>query len=163
MLAYNEIVQRKYIVMDGEPYEVISSHVFRKQQRKPVNQTKLKNLLTGKVVEKSFHQPEKVDEADIERKNIKYLYNNKGEFWFCEENDPSTRFSLSTDIISVSLPIKVTLLVKEAPPAVKGNTATGANKLVVLETGATVGVPIFVKEGDVIEVNTERGEYTGRD
>ncbi|OGD68264.1 hypothetical protein A3I18_00030 [Candidatus Campbellbacteria bacterium RIFCSPLOWO2_02_FULL_35_11] len=170
--------------MDGEPYEVISSHVFRKQQRKPVNQTKLKNLLTGKVVEKSFHQAEKVDEADIERKNIKYLYNNKGEFWFCEENDPSTRFSLSTDIISgsqfmkqnsivdarvfderiisVSLPIKVTLLVKEAPPAVKGNTATGANKLVVLETGATVGVPIFVKEGDVIEVNTETGEYTGR-
>ncbi len=184
MLDYNEIKPRKYIILDGEPYEVQDSHVFRKQQRKPVNQTKLKNLITGKVVEKSFHQSEKADEADIIRKNIKYLYNNKGEYWFCEENDPSKRFSLEESsiegakfmkqnsiveakvfgdkIIGVSLPIKVRLEVKEAPPAVKGNTATGANKQVIVETGATVGVPIFVKEGDVIEINTETGEYTGR-
>lgn len=184
MLDYNEIKERKLIVVDGEPYEVLSSHVFRKQMRKPVNQTKLKNLITGKVTEKSFHQSEKVHEADVERKKIKYLYNNKGEFWFCEEKDPSKRFTLAEEIIAgaqfmqvnslvdaklfndeiigVSLPIKVVLEVKEAPPAVKGNTATGANKIVVLETGATVGVPIFIKEGDKIEVNTETGEYTGR-
>ncbi|MDD2935192.1 MAG: hypothetical protein PHX25_01835 [Candidatus Pacebacteria bacterium] len=184
MLDYNEIKERKYIVVDGEPYEVLSSHVFRKQQRKPVNQTKLKNLITGKVTEKSFHQSEKADEANIERKKIKYLYTNRGEFWFCEENDPSKRFSLPEEIITgaqfmkqnslveaqlfgertigVKLPIKVQLLVKEAAPAVKGNTATGANKLVVLETGATIGVPIFVKEGDIIEINTEKSEYTGR-
>ena len=55
MLEYNEIVERKYIVLDGQPYEVITSHVFRKQQRKPVNATKLKNLITGKVTEYSFH------------------------------------------------------------------------------------------------------------
>jgi elongation factor P len=184
MLDYNEIKERKYIVVDGEPYEVLSSHVFRKQQRKPVNQTKLKNLITGKVTEKSFHQSEKADEANIERKKIKYLFTNRGEFWFCEEKDPSKRFSLSEEIITgsqfmkqnslveaqlfgdktigITLPIKVQLLVKEAPPAVKGNTATGANKIVVLETGATIGVPIFVKEGDIIEINTEKGEYTGR-
>ncbi|AKM84044.1 TPA: hypothetical protein DCZ46_01805 [Candidatus Campbellbacteria bacterium] len=184
MLDYNEIKERKYIVVDGEPYEVLSSHVFRKQQRKPVNQTKLKNLITGKVTEKSFHQSEKADEANIERKKIKYLFTNRGEFWFCEEKDPSKRFSLPEEIITgsqfmkqnslveaqlfgdktigITLPIKVQLLVKEAPPAVKGNTATGANKIVVLETGATIGVPIFVKEGDIIEINTEKGEYTGR-
>jgi len=184
MLNYNEIKERKFIVVDGEPYEVLSSHVFRKQMRKPVNQTKLRNLISGKVIERAFHQAEKVDEADIERKKIKYLYSNKGEFCFCEEKDPSKRFNLSEEIIvgakfmkenslvdvklfneeiiGVSIPIKVELKVKEAPPAVKGNTATGANKQVVLETGATIGVPIFVKEGDVIEVNTETGEYSGR-
>lgn len=188
MLNYNEIVQRKYIIIDDEPYEVLSSHVFRKQQRKPVNQTKLKNLISGRVIEKSFHQSEKVDEADIDRKKIKYLYNNKGQFWFCQEKDPSKRFNLPENIIEgvkflkenslvdakiftleedekiigVSLPIKVELKVVEAPPAVKGNTATGANKLVVLETGATIGVPIFIKEGDVIRINTETEEYTER-
>lgn len=184
MLDYNEIVQRKYIVLEGDPYEVVSSHVFRKQQRKPVNQTKLKNLITGKVTEISFHQSEKVEEADIARKNIKYLYENKGELWFCEEKDPSKRFSLPAEIIDgakfmkqnsivdakvfadkiieVTLPIKVELKVVEAPPAVKGNTSSGANKTVVLETGATINVPIFIKEGDILRINTESGEYTER-
>ncbi len=184
MLNYNEIKVRKYIVLDGVPYEVIASHVSRKQANKPTNQTKLKSLIDGRVIQKNFHSSEKVREADIERKNIKYLYQNKGEYWFCEENDPSKRFNLPEDIISgakfmkanslvnaktfneeiigTSLPIKVQLEVKEAPPAVKGNTATGANKVIVLETGATVNVPIFIKEGDVVEVNTETGEYTGR-
>jgi elongation factor P len=185
MLAYNEITQKKYIVVDGDPYEVLSSHVFRKQQRKPVNQTKLKNLITGRVIEKSFHQSEKADEADLETKNIKYLYNNKGEYWFCEENDPSKRFSLpeniigeqgrfikenslinamvfNEEIIGIKLPIKIDLIVKEAPPAVKGNTATGATKQITLETGATVAAPLFINEGDVIRINTDTGEYTER-
>ena len=100
MLNYNEIKERKFIVVDGEPYEVLSSHVFRKQMRKPVNQTKLRNLISGKVIERAFHQAEKVDEADIERKKIKYLYTNKGEYWFCEEKDPSKRFILPESITS---------------------------------------------------------------
>lgn len=185
MLEYNEIKERKYIIYQDEPYEVISSHVFRKQQRKPVNQTKLKNLITGKVTEVSFHQSEKVNEADMERRNIKYLYENKGQYWFCAENNPADRFPLESgvvgdgikfvkqnslvealifndDVIGIKVPIKVELKVKEAPPAVKGNTATGANKVVVLETGATVNVPIFIKEGDVIRINTDKGEYTER-
>lgn len=184
MLDYNEITLRKYIVLEGEPYEVLASHVFRKQQRKPVNQTKLKNLITGKVTEISFHQSEKVEEAEIERKNIKYLYNNKGEYWFCEEKDPGKRFTIPESIIDgakfmkansvieaklfgdkfigVALPIKIDLKVTEAAPAVKGNTSSGANKQVVLETGATINVPIFVKEGDTVRVNTETGEYVER-
>ena len=82
MLTYNEITQRKYIIYELEPYEVLVSHVFRKQQRKPVNQTKLKNLRTGKVTEISFHQSDKVEEATMETKKIKYLYPNKNEYWF---------------------------------------------------------------------------------
>src|ERR1700733_12240492 len=98
MLEYNEVVERKYIVLDGEPYECLTSHVFRKQQRKPVNATKLKNLLTGKVTEMSFHVSDKIEEAEIDKKEVKYLYTNKGEFWFCEVNDPSQRFTV-TDVI----------------------------------------------------------------
>ena len=184
MLDYNEIKERKCIIMDGEPYEVLSSHVFRKQQRKPVNQTKLKNLISGRVIERSFHQSEKVNEADIEINNIKYLYNNKGEYWFCEENNPSKRFSLPEEVLEgikyikensiveakvfdekvfgIRVPIKAQLKVVDAPPAVKGNTSSGATKIVVLETGATTNTPLFINEGDIIEINTETGEYTGR-
>lgn len=185
MLDYSEIKEKKYIVLDGDPYEVLSSHVFRKQQRKPVNDTKLRNLITGKVTERSFHQSEKVEEADISKKTIKYLYNNRGEWWFCEESDPSKRFKLpqelvgdqgkflkenslvdgllfNDEIIGLKLPIKVELKVTEAPPAVKGNTAQGGNKQVTLETGAIISAPLFINEGDIIRVNTETGTYTER-
>ena len=77
-LNYDEIKERKYIVMDGQPWEVLTSHVFRKQQRKPVNAVKLRNLKSGKVTEQSFHVSEKVEEAEIENRDVKYLYENKG-------------------------------------------------------------------------------------
>lgn len=192
MLEYNEIKENKIIVLDGAPYIVLSSHVFRKQQRKPVNATKLRNIITGKTTEYSFHVSEKAEEADIKNKEVKYLYNNKGEWWFSEVKDPSKRFKISSEIvgdagrflkdntiisvvmfddgegdeggkiIGVKLPIKVDLKVTEAPPAVKGDTAKGGNKVITLETGATVLAPLFVNEGDVVRINTETGEYTDR-
>jgi elongation factor P len=193
MLEYNEITERKYIVFEGEPYEVIDSHVFRKQQRKPVNATKLRNLLSGRIVEHSFHVSDKVEEADIDKKPVKYLYTNRGEFWFCEASDPSKRFELHEDmlgsaakfikpntvidamvfddpsdssgqgkVIGLKLPIKMDLKVTEAHPAVKGNTAQGGTKAVKLETGAEIQVPMFIKEGDTVRVNTETGLYTDR-
>src|SRR3990167_2116278 len=94
MLEYNEIKERKYIVFEGEPYEVLDSHVFRKQQRKPVNATKLKNMLSGRIVEHSFHVSDKAEEAEISKRGVKYLYTNRNEFWFCEANNPSKRFEL---------------------------------------------------------------------
>jgi elongation factor P len=185
MLEYDEIKERKYIVFNGEPWEVISSHVFRKQQRKPVNATKLKNLITGKVTEQSFHVSEKVEEAEIDKVEAKFLFSNKGQYTFCDPKDPSNRFSLTEDfvgekgrflktntiikvlkfgerMIGVEIPIKVELKVVEAHEAVKGNTAQGATKLVKLETGAEIHVPMFIKEGEVIKINTETGEYTER-
>ncbi len=185
MLDYSEITERKYIVFNGEPWEVLTSHVFRKQQRKPVNATKLKNLITGKVTEQSFHVSEKVEEAEIDSKEAKYLYNNKGEYWFCDPKDPSNRFQLSDAVmgprgkflkvnsiievlsfedttIGVKMPIKVELKVVEAHPAVKGNTAQGGTKTVKLETGAEIQVPMFIKEGEIVRVNSETGEYTER-
>jgi elongation factor P len=185
MLEYNEITIGKFIIFDNEPWEVIASHVFRKQQRKPVNATKLRNLITGRVTENSFHQSEKVEEADLEYKDIKFIYVQKDEYWFHEAGDPSKRFTLKEEqigygskflkkdaiakamvfdekIIGIQTPIKVELKVVEAPPAIKGNTAQGGNKVVKVETGASVNAPLFVNEGDTIVVNTQNGEYVSR-
>ncbi len=185
MLEYNEITTRKYIVIDDEPYEVLASHVFRKQQRKPVNQTKLRNLISGKVTEIAFHQSEKAEEADIESQPIKFLYSSKNEHWFCEKDDQSKRFTLKEDtlgsqikfikansivdalifdekIIGVKIPIKVDLKVTDAPPAVKGNTAQGGTKVITVETGATLNAPMFINPNDIVRVNTETGEYVER-
>lgn len=185
MLEYNEITVGKFIIFNDEPWEVIASHVFRKQQRKPVNATKLRNLITGRITENSFHQSEKVKEAELESMDIKYIYEAKGEYWFHEDGKPSNRFPLTGDqigfgakfikkdtvvkamifdekIIGIKMPIKIDLKVTEAPPAIKGNTAQGGNKVVKLETGATVNAPLFINEGDIIKINTETGEYVER-
>lgn len=190
MLAYNEATIRKIIMHEGEPYEVMASHVFRKQQRKPVNATKLKNLLSGRVVEHSFQVSDKIDEADISKKPVKFIYESKGDFWFHPDNKPADRFTIAGDLIGdkkqwmkpndvynmivwtneddeekmvgIDLPIKMNLKVTEAAPAVKGNTSSGALKTVTLETGAEVNVPLFINEGDFVIVNTETGEYVGR-
>jgi elongation factor P len=191
MLEYNEIRERKVIIYEDEPYEVITSHVFRKQQRKPVNATKLKNLLTGKVLEISFHVSDKVDEADLEKSEVKYLYNAKGEYWFCDVKDPANRFVVPAEkignpqvkflkegmtatmkifeneneeriIVSVELPIKMEFTIKEAAPAVRGNTATNATKSVILENGTEIFVPMFLEAGEKIRINTENGEYVER-
>lgn len=185
ILSYNEIVQRKVIVYNGEPYEVLSSHVFRMQQRKPVNQTKLRHLVSGKVLEISFHQNENAAEADIGKMQAIYLYTNRGESWFTEAGNPKNRFSFPEDAVSekvqwlvqnaevevllyndepmnISIPIKVDLKVVEAPPAVRGDTATGGDKKVKLESGASVTTPLFINEGDVLRINTDTGEYVER-
>jgi len=189
MLQYSEIKPKKIIILDDEPWEVLTSQITKKSRQKASNQAKLKSIKTGKVVERAFHQADSVKEADIIKKPIKYLYSNKGEFWFCEENNPSARFTLeesiigdnskfmkentlvdalvfdTTDeeeIIGIKLPIKVDLKVAEAPPNIKGNTSSGGNKKVVLETGAEVSTPLFIEEGEIIRVNTETGEYAER-
>src|SRR5580700_1708363 len=94
ILEYNEILPKRVILMDGEPYEVLDAHVFRKQMRKPVNQTKLRHLITGKVTEQAFHVSEKMPEADLSLKPVKYLYSNRGEWWFSLPDNPAERFKL---------------------------------------------------------------------
>lgn len=185
VLSYNEITIKKIIIWDNEPFLVLASHVFRKQKRKPVNVTKLKSLVSGRVVEQTFHSSDTIEEADIETRPVEFIYESKGEYWFVTPGKPSERFTLPGDtvgdemrfvkaktvidaivfddrVISIKIPIKMELAVKEAMPAVKGNTSSGATKEVVLETGATIQVPMFINEGDVIRVNTETREYTER-
>lgn len=190
MLEYNEIREKKIIIYDDEPCEVVESHVARTQQRKPQNQVKLKSLISGKTIAATFHVSDMADEADVEKREIKYLYNNRGEYWFCAIDDPKNRFSLPESligdsakffkenatvtavvwtneddeekIIKVMLPIKMEFKVKEAAPAVRGDTAKGGNKLITLENGATLQVPMFINEGDTVIVNTETGDYVER-
>ena len=185
ILAYNEATVGTFIIYEGEPHEVLESRVFRMQQRKPVNATKLRNLITGSVVQPSLHVSDKIEEAELDNKEVKYLYTNRNEYWFCEEKDASKRFKLELamlgdgirfikpnslvdalvfdeKIIGIKLPIKVELKVTEAPPAVKGDTSKGALKQITLETGATINAPLFINEGEMIRVNTGTGEYVER-
>ena len=189
-LEYNEIREKKIIIYDGEPCEVIESHVARTQQRKPQNQVKLKTLISGKTINATFHVSESADEADIMKRPITFLYHNKGEYWFCDPQDKSKRFKLDSallggtekflkqngdveavvweneeeveQIIKVTLPIKMNFKVKEAPPAVRGDTSKGGMKVIILENGATLNAPMFIAEGDVVSINTETGEYVER-
>ncbi len=190
LLDYNEIKERKVIIHNGEPCEVMESHVARTQQRKPQNQVKLKSLLTGKTSNETFHVSDTAEEADITKKEVRFLYMNKGEFWFCDPTNPKDRFMLDEKILSdqkkflkpnenttalvftneddeekiikISLPIKMEFLVKEAPPAIKGDTRTGGNKQVILENDAVINVPLFIEAGEKIRLNTETGEYVER-
>lgn len=185
ILSYNEILKGGVINYNNEPYEVLSAHIFRMQQRKPVNQTKLRQLVGGKVVEISFHQNETVTEADVGRMQAQYLYTNRGESWFAEEGNPKNRFSFPEDLVhdkvqwlipntsvevltyedkpmTIKIPVKVDLEVKDAPPAVKGNTVSGGTKLVELATGAKINIPLFINTGDIVRINTDSGEYTER-
>lgn len=185
MLDYSQITPSKYIVLDGQPYEVLESKTFRKQQRKPVNQTKIKNLKTGKITERAFHQSEKAEEAEIKNRGVVYIFSKKEELWFHSVGDKGDRFPVDEktvgdrkkflkegmeidalvfdeEIIDFKIPIKIELKVKTAPPSVKGNTAQGGTKVVTVETGALVSVPLFINEGDVIRINTETGQYTER-
>lgn len=185
MLEYNEIVAKKMIVLDNEPYLVLSSSVSKKSRQQASNQTKLKHMITGKVTSRAFHQTDKLKEADIKKRDIKCLYNSRGEWWFCDTDNPSDRFSLpetsmdekgqylkentlvealmfNDQVIGIRPPPKVDLAVSQAPPTIRGNTAQGGTKQVTLETGAIVSVPLFIEQGDIIRVNTETGQYSER-
>lgn len=185
MLSYTELKRGIIFVYEGQPYEVIENNFLRMQQRKAVAQTKIRNLITGKVLDRNFQSSDYFEEADVERKNYTFLYKNKGEYWFADPGNPKDRFSLQEDVvggqgrfakdntpveartfnekvIAVKFPIKMDLVVKETPPGIKGSTAQGGNKLAVLETGAQVNVPMFVESGETIRVNTETGEYVER-
>lgn len=185
MLSYNELKPGVFIILEGKPWEVLEYEFLRMQQRKPVSKTKLRNLINGSVQERTFHQNDSIHEAEIEKKDLKYLYSNRGEYWFIYPNDPSKRFKIEEErlagqaiylkpniiltaltfngeIVGTKLPIKAEYKVIEAPPAIKGDTASGGNKAVVIESGAKINVPLFINSGDIIRINTETGSYVER-
>lgn len=186
-LEYNElkvgVIFRKND--DPSPYEVMEYAFIRMQQRKPVTQLKIKNLLTGKVQDYAAHQNEKFYEVEIDMKPVNFIYKQKDQYWFHEAGNPKARFSLEEavigevgqflktntevkafkfgeKVINIELPVKMEFKVTEAPPAIKGDTAQGGTKAVIIETGAKVSTPLFVNEGDIIRINTSTGEYVER-
>ncbi len=187
MLNYNDVKPGVAVLVEGEPYVCTWNNIMQKQQRRPVNQTKLRHLIRGNVIEYSFQQSDKLNEAEIDQKQAIFIFHDarKSEWVFHEVGDKSKRFSLTDEMIGdggqflkpdtevmteafdgkifhVKLPIKMDLKVKEAPPNVRGNTAQGGSKIVTLETGAQINVPMFINEGDIVRINTETGEYVER-
>jgi elongation factor P len=184
-LSYTELTKGTLFVLDGQPWEVLEMNFLRMQQRKAVVQTRIKNLVTGKIVDRNFQGSDSFEEAEIEKKPAMFIFVNKGEYWFHEEGNPKNRFQISGDllgnaaqflkpntkvatvlfegnVIGADLPVKMDFKVIEAPPGIKGNTAQGGMKSVTIEGGAKVNTPLFVNEGDVIRINTQTGQYVER-
>lgn len=185
MLNYNEATKGALIVLDGEVYEVLSAHIFRMQMRKPVNNVELRQVRTGNKKSHTFHQNDTIEEAEVEKRTIRFIYERGGQYWFMDPQNPRDRFEVSgsivgdggvylkanmdvdalyfnDELIKIKLPVKVELTVTDAPPNIKGNTAQGGSKPVTLETGAVVNTPLFIETGDVIRVNTDTNEYVER-
>jgi len=184
-LGVNDLKPKTYFIYEDQPCVVVSTHHLKMQQRRPVVQTVFRNLLSGKQLERNFAQSDVFEEADIAKKQVKFLYAHREQYWFAEPNDPSKRFELDAGligdqarflkpntlleavlwnekVINISLPIKMQFKVVEAPPGIKGDTATGGTKQVKLDTGATINAPLFISEGEEIIVNTETGDYVER-
>ncbi len=184
-LGVNELKPKVFFIYEGQPYVVLETHHLKMQQRRPVVQTKMRNLINGKILERNFAQSDVFEAADVERQKVKFLYTHRDQFWFAYEKDPAKRFELSKDIlgdyisflksnticdailfegntISIELPIKMEYKVTEAPPAIRGDTAQGGVKQVTIETGAVINAPLFIEEGDIIRLNTQTGEYVER-
>ncbi len=185
MLSYNEIKRGSVIILEKQPYEVLeASHLF-KGRGHSVLQVKIKNLITGNILAKTFHPSDKFEETELKKLKAKFLYNHRDKFFFSEEKNPSKRFELTNDqigegskflksneiveaiifenqIINIALPIKICLKVTEAEPGIKGSRSQPGTKTATIETGIKINTPLFVKEGDIIEINTETGEYVRR-
>ncbi len=183
--SLNSIKVGLAILRDGEPYEVLEANFVRMQQRKPVMQTKLRHLGTQKILEYSFKPGETVETADVEKRKTNLLYADKTglhvmdqstfeEFTLSKEQlgfraqlltegTELTLLMLDGSVLSIELPKKVELKVKSAPPGVRGDSAQGSiTKTVETETGYTLNVPLFVREGDSVRINTDTGEYVER-
>lgn len=185
MLSISDIKVGKKIVLNGDPFVVVSSEHSKTGRAGAVLRTKLKNLKNGAVQEKTFSQSEKVAAADISKSKATFLYREEENFYFMD-GESFDQVSISegalgktpqflTDGMEVTLlnfdgapinvepPIKVTLVVTDAPPGLKGDTQSGGDKLVTTETGLQVTTPLFINNGDRIIINTETSTYVSRE
>jgi elongation factor P len=184
MLNINEIKNGKNILWNEEPFIVLSSQHSKTGRAGAVLRTKLKNLVTGALIDKTFQGSDKVDEADISKSKAQFLYTEGESYNFMDtptydqfflpksvigdlalymiDGTEVTVLNFNSNPINIELPVKVTLTVVDAPPGIKGDTASSGDKLVTLETGAKVTTPLFVESGDKIIVNTETGQYVSR-
>jgi len=184
MLNLNEIKLGKIIKVGEEPYVVLKADHHKMGRGGAVLKVKLRNLINGSVLDKTFQGNDKAEEAATEKKKTDFLYQDKNEAYLMD-NETYEQFSLSLDQLGsrsrflkdgikvdvlyfsgkpvvIELPVKVELRVVSAPPGVKGNSAGNVTKTVELETGAEINVPMFINEGDVIKINTDTEEYVER-
>ncbi len=184
MLDFNQIKTGKVIKVNELPYVIVKTDHHKMGRGGAVLKVKCRNLIDGNTLEKTFQGAEKADEAETENKKANFMYKDKDEAYFMD-NESFEQFSLSlesigdkegflkegTDVsvlyfndkpVSIDLPIKMDFKVVSAPPSVRGNSAGNVTKQVELETGALINVPLFIDEGDIIRLNTDSGEYVER-
>jgi elongation factor P len=171
-------------VMDGILYECVQYQHVQRPRLAPIVRLKIRNYKQGTVVERTFSPDDRFQDAVMDGKNLQFLY-RQGDSWHFMDTQTYEQFELTNtqvgdqsrflkeeanvfmlmhngEILGITLPNKVDLKVTEAPPALKGDTSGNVTKLVTLETGATVQVPIFVKEGDILRIDTRSGDYVER-
>ena len=172
------------IELDNNIYQIIEFQHVKPGKGAAFVRTKLKNIKSGGVVEKTFRPTEKCPQARIDRKDMQYLYSD-GELYnfmdvenyeqialnsdmigdalkFVKENEMVKVCSHNGNVFAIEPPLFVELEITDTEPGFKGDTATGATKPAVVETGATVYVPLFVEQGDKIKIDTRTGEYLSR-
>jgi elongation factor P len=174
MLTMNDLKVGTIFIFEDQPWEVLEARHYKVQQRRPVLQTKIRNLVTGQVRHENFQTFHTFEEADIEKKKVKFLFKHRQMYTFCDPNDPSKRFSLpeeslgdliyflknNIEVDAVSFQGKIINI--DTAPGVKGNTEAGGTKDATIETGYTIKVPLFVEIGDIVRVNTKTGQYDSR-
>lgn len=180
----NEFKSGLKLLLDGDPFSIIENEFVKPGKGQAFNRVKLRNLKTGRVVERTFKSGESVEAADVVEVEMQYLYTD-GEFWhfmdpqsfdqhaagaaavgdaaqWLREQDMCTVTLWNNEPLTVTPPNFVELKVSHTDPGVRGDTASGATKPATLETGAVVRVPLFVEEGEVLRVDTRTGEYVSR-
>ncbi|MGM0594649.1 MAG: elongation factor P [Pseudomonadota bacterium] len=180
----NEFKRGLKIMLDGDPYNIVENEFVKPGKGQAFNRVKVRNLKTGRVIERTFKSGEKVEAADVLDIDMQYLYND-GEAWhfmhpetfeqlgadaaavgdeakWLKEQDMCVVTLWNGEPISVMPPNHVVLTVTETDPGVRGDTATGGTKPAICDTGAVVQVPLFVEVGDQLKVDTRSGEYLGR-
>lgn len=180
----NEFKGGLKIILDGDPYTIVENEFVKPGKGQAFNRVKVRNLISGRVIERTFKSGESVEAADVHETEMQYLYND-GEFWHFM--DPGTYEQIAAgesaigdnakwlkdqdlclvtlwngDPISIAPPNFVVLQITETDPGVRGDTSSGGGKPATLETGAVVRVPLFVQSGEYIKVDTRTGEYVSR-
>jgi elongation factor P len=172
------------IMMDGSPFTVVEFQFVKPGKGAAFTRTKVKNLLTGAVLERNFRSGEKFEPANVETKTMQYLYKDADSFVFMDTSTydqvqiPDTTIGDSADYmpeninvevlffhdraVGVTLPNFIEQAIVETEPGFRGDTATGSTKPAKISTGATINVPLFIGLGDIVKIDTRTGEYLER-
>jgi elongation factor P len=172
------------VEMEGEPFTIIEFQHVKPGKGGAFVRTKLKSLVSGNVIDRTFRSGDKVKRPDFEEKQMQYLYKDESGFHFMDLGSYEQVLVTSEDLgdqqdylkeelevnvqlyngkpMGVELPIFVELAIVKAEPGVRGDTATGATKPAEMETGAVINVPLFLEEGDIVKIDTRSGEYIER-
>ena len=184
MISTNQFKNGVKVMLDGDPCSILENEFVKPGKGQAFNRVKLRNLKTGRVLERTFKSGDTLEEADAIDTELQYLYND-GEFWYFMSPEDYEQYGVSKDVIgdnckwlkeqsvcivtlwnckaiAVVPPTTIVLRVTETDPGLRGDTATGGSKPATLETGAVIRVPLFVNIGDLLKVDTRSGEYLAR-